>query len=57
MKQLTAQLICLATQPSASQSAIQPAPKTGSIDISHILGTSELGASANDEDVSMQDIT
>lgn len=48
--------ILLATQPSASQSSNQT-PKTGSIDISHILGTSELGTNTNDEDVNMQDTT
>lgn len=49
--------ILLATQPSASQSSNQTTPKTGSIDISHILGTSELGTNTNDEDVNMQDTT
>lgn len=43
--------------PSTSQTSSQPAAKTGSIDISHILGTSELGTNTNDEDVSMQDTT
>lgn len=39
----------------AAQPTVPPAPKTGSIDISHILGTSELGTNNTDEDTSMQD--
>lgn len=46
-----------ATQPPVSAAASQPTPKSGSIDISHILGTSEMGANANDEDIAMQDAT
>lgn len=46
-----------AAQPPASQAACKPTPKTGSIDISHILGTSEMGTNVNDEDVTMQDTT
>lgn len=46
-----------AAQPLATTNASQVAPKTGSIDISHILGTSEMGTNANDEDVNMQDAT
>lgn len=46
-----------ATQPPVSAAVSQPTPKSGSIDISHILGTSEMGTNANDEDVAMQDAT
>lgn len=46
-----------ATQAPVSAAVSQPTLKTGSIDISHILGTSEMGTNANDEDVAMQDAT
>lgn len=49
--------IRIATQPPVSAAVSQPTPKTGSIDISHILGTSEMGTNVNDEDVAMQDAT
>lgn len=47
----------IATQPPVTAAASQTTPKSGSIDISHILGTSEMGTNANDEDVNMQDAT
>lgn len=40
-----------------TQPVAPPVPKTGSIDISHILGTSELGANNSHEDATMQDAT
>lgn len=47
----------VAQPPATAIASSQSTPKSGSIDISHILGTSEMGTNATDDDVNMHDAT